>query len=103
MNIRYVEAEKNHEKTDFCGSTLYRAQPAKNPKFAPKHYIEPAQGKFQDHTPEEQSAIMQDHCRQYKTDTVVCCCHYCLEGLLQGGVNGLHIADLLFNDKVLSV
>lgn len=70
MNIRYVEAEKNHEKTDFCGSTLYRAQPAKNPKFAPKHYIEQAQGKFQDHTLEEQSAIMQDHCRQYKTDTV---------------------------------
>ena len=103
MNIRYVEAEKNHEKTDFCGSTLYRAQPAKNPNFAPKHYIEQAQGKFQDHTPEEQIAIMQDHCRQYKTDTVICCCHYCLEGLLQGGVNGLHIADLLFNDKVLSV
>lgn len=27
---------------------------------------------------------------------VVCYCHYCLEGLLTGGINGKHIAELLF-------
>lgn len=96
MNIKYVEADKNHEETDFCGSTLYREQPAKNPKFAPKHYVQQAQGKFVSHTPEEQIAIMQDYCKQYRTDMVVCYCHYCLEGLLQGNVDGRHIAGLLF-------
>lgn len=96
MNINYVEADKNHEETDFCGSTLYREQPAKNSKLAPKHYVEQAEGKFIPHTPEEQIAIMQDYCSQYQTDTVVCYCHYCLEGLRQGNVNGKHIAALLF-------
>lgn len=96
MHIRYQEISKNYENTDFCGSTLYREQPAKNPKFAPKHYIEQAAGKFLPHTQEEQIAIMREHCRQYETDTVVCYCHYCLEGLIQGGVDGRHIEGLLF-------
>ena len=96
MNIRYIENDRNHENTDFCGSTLYREQPAKNSTLAPRHYVEQAQGKFTAHTPEEQTAIMQDYCRRYQTDTVVCYCHYCLEGLLQGNKNGRHIADLLF-------
>lgn len=96
MNTKYIEADKNHEQTDFCGSTLYREQPAKNSKLAPRHYVEQARGKFINHTREEQLAIMQDYCRQYQTDMVVCYCHYCLEGLLQGNVNGQHIAGLLF-------
>lgn len=96
MNINYMETEKNHEDTDFCGSTLYREQPTKNSKLAPKHYIEQAEGKFTNHTQEEQVAIMQNYCRQYRTDKVICYCHYCLEGLLQGNINGQHIAELLF-------
>lgn len=99
MNIHYVEVEKNHANTDFCGSTLYREQPAKNAKLAPTHYIEQAQGKFLPHSKEEQIAIMKRYCQQYKTKTVVCYCHYCLEGLLQGGVDGRHIASLLFPAK----
>lgn len=96
MNIHYLEVEKNHENTDFCGSTLYREQPVKNSKLAPKHYIEQAKGKFLPHTKEEQIAIMKEYCSQYKTKTVVCYCHYCLDGLLEGGVDGQHIASLLF-------
>ncbi len=96
MNIRWIEAEKNHEKTDFCGNSLYRPQPPRNPKLAPKHYAEGAEGLFLPHTEEEQKRIMQDYCRQYKTDTVICYCHYCLEGLQTGGKNGIHIARLLF-------
>ena len=99
MHIEYVEAAENHEHTEFCGSTLYREQPAKNAKFAPKHYVEQAKGKFEPHTPEEQVRIMRDYCKGYTTDTVVCYCHYCLEGLQQGGVNGIHIAHLLFPEK----
>ena len=96
MNIEYIEIAENRMNTNFCGSTLYRSQPAKNPKYAPKHYIEQAKGKFLPHTPAEQIAIMQKYCKQYTTKTVVCYCHYCLEGLLQGNVDGRHIADLLF-------
>lgn len=53
MNIKFVETEKNHEETDFCGSTLYREQPVKNSKLAPKHYVEQAKGKFIHHTEED--------------------------------------------------
>ena len=84
MNIAYVEAREHHADTDFCGATLYRPQVARNPKLAPKHYVEGAVGKFQPHTPEEQEAIMQEYCRQFTTKTVVCYCHYYLEGLQMG-------------------
>ncbi len=57
MNIEYIETAENRENTNFCGSTLYREQPAKNAKFAPKHYVEQAVGKFLPHTPEEQVGI----------------------------------------------
>ncbi len=96
MHIEYLELAENREHTEFCGSTLYRAQPKKNATFAPKHYVEQAPGKFLPHTEEEQIAIMREHCAQFTTKTVVCYCHYCLEGLLQGGVDGRHIAHLLF-------
>lgn len=96
MNIGYVELKDNREHTDFCGSTLFREQPAKNARYAPKHYVEQAAGKFLPHTQEEQIEEMKRYCSQFTTDTVVCYCHYCLEGLLQGGVDGRHIAHLLF-------
>lgn len=96
MNIDFVELPDNGANTEFCGSTLYREQPAKNAHYAPKHYVEQAQGKFLPHTEEEQIAIMKDYCNRYETEAVVCYCHYCLEGLLQGGVDGRHLAHLLF-------
>lgn len=96
MHIEYLEAEKNHAETDFCGTSLYRTQVIRNPKLAPKHYEEQAEGLFQPHSEEEQTALMKAYCAQYKTDMVVCYCHYCLEGLQAGGVNGRHIAELLF-------
>lgn len=96
MNIEYIENPMNRENADFCGSSLYRPQVVRNPKLAPKHYRDGAEGLFVPHTEEEQIQIMQDYCKHYKTDMVVCYCHYCLEGLLQGGVDGKHIAELLF-------
>lgn len=96
MNIEYVEAEKNHDKADFCGKTLYKPQIERNPKLAPKHYKENTEGLFLEHSEDEQNAIMKEYCKQYKTDTVICYCHYCLDGLIAGGVDGKHIAELLF-------
>lgn len=99
MNIEYIEANQHHEQTDFCGSSLYRPQVQRNAVFAPKHYVEQAEGKFLPHTEEEQKQIMQEYCKQYKTETVVCYCHYCLEGLQLGGADGRHLAFLLFPNK----
>lgn len=96
MNIEVVETSENFSDTEFCGASLYRPQPARNPKLAPKHYVEGATGKFLPHTPEEQTRLMEEYCRRYTTGTVVCYCHYCLEGLNMGKVNGVHIAHLLF-------
>ena len=47
MRIDYAEAPENHEHTEFCGVSLYRPQPPRNPKLAPKHYVDGAAGKFQ--------------------------------------------------------
>lgn len=96
MNIKIVELEDAYDKTDFCGSSLYRSQPTRNPKLAPRHYVVEAAGKFVPHTQEEQIEIMKEYGRRFVTDKVVCYCHYCLEGLLMGGVDGKHIAELLF-------
>ena len=96
MNIQYTEAPNNHEKTDFCGNSLYRPQPPRNPKLAPKHYVDGTEGLFLPHTLDEQNKIMREYCKRYTTDTVVCYCHYCLEGLINGGKDGRHLADLLF-------
>ena len=96
MHIFWIEPEKNHSETDFCGNSLYRPQPPRNPRLAPKHYVEGAEGLFIPHTEEEQKQIMTDHCKQYQTETVICYCHYCLEGLKTGGKDGRHVAELLF-------
>ena len=96
MNIDFVEAEPNRENTRYCGSSLFRPQPSRNPKAAPKHYKIDAEGLFLPHTEEEQIALMKEYCAAFQTETVICYCHYCLEGLLQGGKDGQHIAQLLF-------
>ncbi len=98
MNINIVEIEERGEKTDFCGVSLLRPQPPRNPVMAPKHYNENIEGLFLPHTEEEQTAKMKEYCRKYTTDEVLCYCHYCLEGLQKGGVHGYHLAELLFPD-----
>lgn len=98
MHIRFVETEANRADSDFCGATLYRPPMERNARFAPKHYVEGAEGKFIPHTEEEQARLMRERCARYTTDTVICYCHYCLEGLLLGGADGRHLAQLLFPD-----
>ena len=99
MKMNWIEAPHHHADTDFCGNSLYRPQPPRNPKLAPKHYVEGAEGLFKPHTEEEQNRIMTEYCSQYKTNTIVCYCHYCLEGIKNGGKNGIHLAELLFGKK----
>ena len=96
MKIHWVEAPGNHKDTDFCGNSLLRPQPPRNPKLAPRHYVDGAEGLFLPHSEGEQKEIMTEYCRRYSTDIVVCYCHYCLEGLKCGGKLGIHLAELLF-------
>jgi len=98
MNINVMELSDSREQTDFCGVSLYRPQPPRNPKLAPKHYVEGAAGKFIPHSPEEQEEIMRKYCLQFGSDKVVCYCHYCYEGLQIGGANASHLAQLLFSE-----
>lgn len=84
-----------------CRDGLLRKLPlpcpaAEEPQLAPRHYVDGAEGLFQPHTEGEQARIMAEHCARYETDTIVCYCHYCLEGLLCGGKDGRHLAELLF-------
>jgi len=96
MNIAFLETSPNLQDTDFCGTSLYRAQPSRNPAIAPRHYRDNIDGKFIPHTEEEQKAIMQSYCSRFEGKTAVCYCHYCLEGLLVGDADAKHIAQLLF-------
>ncbi len=100
-NLEYLKLPMDREKADFCGKSLYRPQVSRNPKLALIHYQEQAQGLFTEHTEEEQVRLMQEYCKRYQTEKVVCCCHYCLEGLLAGGVNAMHLAELQFGEKTI--
>ncbi len=48
------------------------------------------------HMQEKQIAIMQDCCRQYRTSAIA----ITVWDLLQGDVNGRHIAELLFHSNI---
>lgn len=96
MGATVVELPESRERTRFCGASLYRPQPPRNPKLAPKHYVDGAQGLFEPHTEDAQRELMREYCARLKTDAVICYCHYCLEGLKLGGANATHIAQLLF-------
>lgn len=99
MNIEAVELADNYDQTDFCGNSLYRPAPVRNIKLAPQKFVENAIGKFVPHTIEEQREIMQEYCKQLKTEQVVTYCHYCAEGLELGGADAIHLASLLFEPE----
>lgn len=99
MNIQILEMDENHEKTQFCGNSLYRPAPPRNPKLAPKRFGTDAKGKFENHTLEEQKAIMEDYVNRYKDHKIISYCHYCHEGLILGGADAYHIASLLFGEE----
>lgn len=55
MNINIVELAENHERTQFCGYSIYQPQPPRNAKLAPKRFVDGAKGLFKEHTEEEKS------------------------------------------------
>ena len=99
MNFEVVELPENHEQSKFCGVSLYKPQPPRNPKLAPRRFLHGAQGLFQKHTPEQKKSLMQEHCAQIPTEKVVAYCHYCVRGLKLGGKKAFHLAELLFEES----
>ena len=63
---------------------------------SPERFVKNAEGKFRDCTPDEQKQIMTEYCRQFENRKVISYCHYCHEGLLLGGAEAFHLAELLF-------
>ena len=98
MNFEVVEPEENHERTKFCGYSLYQPQPPRNPALAPKRFLHGAQGLFREHTAAQKKFLMQEHCAQIRTEKVAAYCHYCLRGLKLGGAKAFHLAELLFEE-----
>ena len=96
VHLNVLEAPENHEATRFCGVSLYRPQPPRNPRLAPKHYVEGTEGLFLPHTSEEQEALVRGYVQTLPCKQVLCYCHYCLEGLRLGGADAKHLAELLF-------
>ena len=95
MNIVPVEIEENMERSRFDGTFQFSNVSESNLKLAPNFYT-----KIQDEyidviAPEEQKARMIAWVRQYKTNRIVAYCNSCLNGILLGGVNGVHLLDLI--------
>lgn len=95
LNAEVVEMEKNYEKTDFCGSSLMKTQSPRYFQFAPVRFIENAGDKFIPVPAEEQERRMQEHGKQFTTEKVVCYCTGCLHGLRLGGIDAIHLMDLM--------
>ncbi|MBR2187855.1 MAG: hypothetical protein IJ860_00365 [Eubacterium sp.] len=96
MNFQALEQQENYEKTAFCGISLLRPAPPRNLKLAPKRFVDGAQGLFLPHTEAEQKAMMEAYGSRFGDREVAAYCHYCVEGLLLGGVRAKHLAELLF-------
>lgn len=96
MNIDIVELKNNHEKTQFCGDSLYKTAPSRNLKLAPRRFVENANGKFTSHSYEEREVLMKKYCSEIPIEKVIAYCHYCVNGLKLGGKQGIHLAQLLF-------
>ncbi len=96
MNIDIEELDENYDKTNFCGVSLYEPLPKQNGDFAPKRFIENAEGIFLPHTKEEQVALMKEHSDKINSNEVICYCTSCINGINLGGKKGRHLLDLMF-------
>ncbi len=97
MNLDVLEMADHHDKTRFCGCSLYTPLAEKYDKLAPRRLVADAQGLFISHSKEEQARLMEAHCNNISTDEVACYCFSCLNGINLGGKKGVHIAELVFD------
>jgi len=98
MNVDIAPLDENYEKTRFCGMSLHQPLVPANAVFAPKRFVEDADGMFISKDAEEQKSLMEEHCRKIPADKVICYCVPCTKGIRAGGKQGIHLLDLLFNN-----
>ncbi len=96
MNIHVVELEENHERTTFCGADLLEECTNVEKKFAPNRYVVEGADMYHPIPKEEEDIWLKNYCKQIKTDTVVCYCMSCLDGIQRGGKKAVHLLELLF-------
>lgn len=96
MNVEVVELEENREESQFCGVFRYNPMAEKNIKIAPHYFAEHMKGQLELHTEEEQQRLMELYAERFTTKRVMAYCNSCLRGLKQGGVQGIHLMDLMF-------
>lgn len=95
MNICGVELERNRERANFCGVTLYQEPSERYERLAYQSLV--VHGAFHPCSREEQLANMRAHGRQYTTDEVICVCTGCMEGVRLGGHRPVHLLDLVLD------
>ena len=92
MNIKAIEIEPNGVNSDFCGTWHYEA---KSPELIAKMNM--YKGKPLMAMPEEiQIEAMREAASRFSCDIAVTGCGMCLKGMKMGGVNGIHLLELLF-------
>lgn len=96
MNITVIEQQDHHDKTKFCGYSLYEPMPADYHQLAPKRLVKDAQGMFVAHSTEDKERLMKEHCSSITTKDVVCYCMGCSRGIELGGKHAVHLAELVF-------
>ncbi len=95
MHIQVVELEDNRENTRFCGMSTHIPLLEANGRFAPRRFIQQAEGQFIPKSEEERIHLMKKHCEKITTDKVVCYCVPCTQGIRKGGKQGIHLLDLI--------
>lgn len=98
MNIHPVELPQRHADTRYCGVSTLRPAPKRNLALAPNRFVKNATGFFEPHSPEEQKTLMQEYCKQIKTESIVAYCHYCAQGFQLAGQQHYHLCELLFKN-----
>ena len=96
MNMEPVELEESHDRSRFCGVSLFAELPQETADLAPQRFGAHEHGIFVPRLPEEQKALMVAHVAKIITPRVVSYCSACDGGLKEGGADSVALLNLLF-------
>lgn len=94
MNYTIIELEDAYEKTNFDGIWIYNEPAAICKEIAPKTMKRLKENYFQFLSPKLQEQKMKEWVKHYTSDVLVYC-NGCERGLKMGGIQPIHIVELL--------
>lgn len=94
MNYTIIELEDAYEKTNFDGIWIYNEPAVICKEIAPKTMKRLKENYFQFLSPELQEQKMKEWVKHYTSDVLVYC-NGCEKGLKMGGIQPIHIVELL--------